>query len=103
MRPLAREPSSTPRTYTATHRPQCTGVAASFSAIGVPPGAQTCGTASPPPSGSNLLSNPDFELGDTLWSATSNVIDQWGAYEPTRSGTWNAWLLSLIHISEPTR
>src|SRR5665811_1365609 len=55
-------------------------------------GAVACGITPPPPSGSNLLSNPGFELGDTLWSSTPNVIDQWGAYEPTHSGTWNAWL-----------
>jgi Thermolysin metallopeptidase, alpha-helical domain/Fibronectin type III domain/Thermolysin metallopeptidase, catalytic domain len=71
---------------------ECTNIAASFSAIGVPAGATTCGTTSPPPAGSNPLSNPGFESGDTLWSSTPNVIYQWGAYEPTHSGTWNAWL-----------
>jgi hypothetical protein len=26
------------------------------------------------------------------WSATPNVIDQWGANQPAHSGTWSAWL-----------
>ena len=75
---------------------ECTGIAASFSAIGVPQGAQTCGITTPPPLGSNLLANPGFESGDTLWSATPNVIDQWGSAQPdpqpAHSGTWSAWL-----------
>ena len=74
---------------------ECTGIAASFSAIAVPPGAATCGHP-PPPSGSNLLSNPGFESGDTLWSATASVIGQWGSAlpdpQPAHSGTWSAWL-----------
>jgi len=68
---------------------ECTNIAASFSAIAVPPGAATCGVIPPPPSGSNLLRNPGFESGDTLWSATSGVI---GHDRPARSGTWSAWL-----------
>jgi len=72
---------------------QCLGVAAAFSAIAVPAGAQTCAVASPPPPGSNLLSNPGFESGDTLWSSTASVIDQWGASgQPANTGTWSAWL-----------
>jgi Zn-dependent metalloprotease len=75
---------------------QCTGIAASFSAIGVPSGAETCGSAVPP-SCTNLLTNPGFESGDTQWSATPNVIDQWGADgEPAHSGTWSAWLDGAI-------
>jgi len=38
------------------------------------------------------LGNPGFESGNTVWSATSGVIGQWGGSEPTHSGTWNAWL-----------
>jgi Zn-dependent metalloprotease/fibronectin type 3 domain-containing protein len=77
--------------YGATSQ-ECTSVAASFSAIAVPPGAATCGVT-PPPSVGNLLSNPGFESGDTLWSAAPSVIDQWlGAGEPAHSGTWSAWL-----------
>jgi len=71
---------------------ECTGVAASFSAIGVPPGAQTCGITPTPPVGSNLLSNPGFESGNSLWSATSDVIAQWGTDQPAHAGTWSAWL-----------
>jgi len=67
----------------------CTSIAASFSAIAVPPGAATCAVIPPPPSGSNLLRNPGFESGDTLWSATSGVI---GHDPPAHSGTWSAWL-----------
>jgi Zn-dependent metalloprotease len=72
---------------------ECTSVEASFSAIDVPAGVATCGITPPPPSGSNLLSNPGFESGNTLWAATSAVIGQNGAWgQPPRSGTWNAWM-----------
>src|SRR5665647_5631 len=60
--------------------PECAGVESSFSAIGVPPGAETC----------NLLLNPGFESGNTVWSAASGVIAQNGPGEPAHSGTWNA-------------
>jgi len=73
----------------------CAGIAASFSAIGVVPGAATCGTPAPRPSGNNLLNNPGFESGDTLWSASPDVLSQWGSLAPARSGTWNAWLGGL--------
>jgi len=69
---------------------ECLGVAASFSAIGVAPGVQTCGIAAVPPLGRNLLTNPGFESGNTLWSATPDVIGQGGL--PAHSGTWKAWL-----------
>jgi Zn-dependent metalloprotease len=71
---------------------ECTNIAASFSAIKVPAGATTCAVTPAPPSGTNLVHNPGFELGDTLWSATANVISQWGGDQPARSGTWGAWL-----------
>jgi len=74
---------------------QCTGIAASFSAIGVPAGAVSCGIPTPPPPGSNLLSNPGFESGDTLWASTPSVIAQWGTTtppQPAHTGTWSAWL-----------
>ena len=54
----------------------------------MPPGAATCAI---PPAGGNLLRNPGFESGDTLWSATPNVINQGGG-QPNHTGTWNAWL-----------
>ena len=69
---------------------ECSRVAASFSAIGVAPGAQTCGITAAPPLGRNLLTNPGFESGNTLWSATPEVIGRGGP--PTHSGTWKAWL-----------
>ncbi len=74
---------------------QCTGIASSFSAIGVPQGAATCGITPPPPPGTNLLSNPGFESGDNRWSSTPSVIAQWGSTtppQPAHSGTWSAWL-----------
>jgi hypothetical protein len=37
--------------------------------------------------------DPGFGSGNTVWSATSGVIGQWGSRgEPPHSGTWNAWL-----------
>jgi hypothetical protein len=39
-----------------------------------------------------LLGNPGFESGNTVWASTSGVIAQNGPYEPAHSGTWDAWL-----------
>ena len=75
--------------------PECTGVASAFSAIAVPVGAVACGSTPAPPLGNNLLRNPGFESGNTLWSATPDVIGQWGSappVQPAHSGTWSAWL-----------
>jgi Zn-dependent metalloprotease len=78
--------------YGATS-PECATVAASFSAISVPAGATTCSTVAPPPAGSNLLRNPGFEAGDTLWSSTPSVISEWASLgQPPHTGTWGAWL-----------
>ena len=38
------------------------------------------------------LGNPGFESGAASWTATSGVIGQNGAQQPTHGGTWNAWL-----------
>ncbi|WP_349880073.1 M4 family metallopeptidase [Micromonospora sp. HUAS YX12] len=39
------------------------------------------------------LGNPGFESGNTVWASTSGVIGQYGSQgQPTRTGTWNAWL-----------
>ena len=47
----------------------------------------------PPPAGSQLLGNPGFESGATIWSASSGVIGQYASHgEPTHGGSWNAWL-----------
>ena len=40
-----------------------------------------------------LLGNPGFESGATIWTQTAGVIGQYGSSgEPTHSGTWDAWL-----------
>jgi Zn-dependent metalloprotease len=40
-----------------------------------------------------LLGNPGFESGNTVWAATPQVIGQNGGQgQPTHGGTWNAWL-----------
>jgi hypothetical protein len=41
---------------------------------------------------SQLLGNPGFESGNTVWAATPAVIGQNGPSEPAHSGTWDAWL-----------
>ena len=39
------------------------------------------------------LGNAGFESGNTIWSATSGVIGQYGSSgEPTHGGTWDAWM-----------
>jgi Zn-dependent metalloprotease len=72
---------------------QCAGVESSFAAIGVPAGEATCGAAPPPPPpSSNALLNGGFESGAANWTATNGVIGPYGAYYPTRSGAWVAWM-----------
>jgi serine protease len=41
---------------------------------------------------SQLLRNPGFESGNTVWSSTPAVIGQNGPFEPAHTGTWDAWL-----------
>jgi Putative Ig domain len=41
---------------------------------------------------SQLLRNPGFESGNTVWSSTPAVIGQNGPAEPAHTGTWDAWL-----------
>jgi hypothetical protein len=41
---------------------------------------------------SQLLGNPGFESGNTIWSSTAGVIGQNGPFEPAHTGTWDAWL-----------
>ncbi len=48
------------------------------------------GSTPPPPSG-NLLGNPGFESGNTVWSASSGVITS-STSRPARTGSWKAWL-----------
>jgi len=53
----------------------------------------TIGTAGSCSSPGQKLGNPGFESGNTVWSASSGVIGQYGGSgEPTHGGTWNAWL-----------
>jgi len=39
-----------------------------------------------------LVGNPGFESGNTVWSSTPAVIGQNGPSEPAHTGTWDAWL-----------
>ena len=41
---------------------------------------------------SQLLRNPGFESGNTVWTSTPAVIGQNGPSEPAHTGTWDAWL-----------
>jgi hypothetical protein len=71
---------------------QCAGTAAAFSAIAVPAGTESC-AALPTGSGGNLLLNPGFESGETVWSASPYVIGNWTGWAAPRTGAWNAALL----------
>ncbi len=71
---------------------QCTAVAAAFSAISVAAGSETCGgTPPPPPTGGNLLGNPGFESGATVWTGTAGPITN-NTGRPARTGSWKMWL-----------
>ncbi|MEO9153775.1 MAG: M4 family metallopeptidase [Lapillicoccus sp.] len=70
----------------------CTNIAASFSAIGVPAGTESCGGGTtPPPTGSNVLANPGFESGAVSWTGTSGPITN-NTGRPAHSGSWKLWL-----------
>ncbi len=69
---------------------QCLAVQSAFSAIAVPAGSQTC-TTPPPPTSGNLLLNPGFEAGRTIWTGTSGPITA-NAGRPARTGSWKMWL-----------
>ncbi|WP_310530274.1 M4 family metallopeptidase, partial [Nocardioides sp.] len=70
---------------------QCTAVANAFSAISVPAGTESCGGTTPPPAGGNLLGNPGFESGATVWTGTAGPITN-NTARPARTGSWKAWL-----------
>ena len=70
--------------------PECAGIEASFSAIGVPAGTETCGATPPPPTG-NLLLNPGFESGAVSWTGTAGPITN-NTGRPARTGSWKMWL-----------
>jgi hypothetical protein len=69
---------------------QCTATVNAWKGVSVTP-TETCGTTTPPPTGSNLLVNPGFESGATAWTQTAGVITNDAAATP-RSGTYYAWL-----------
>jgi hypothetical protein len=73
---------------------ECTGIQNAFDAIAVPAGAQSCSGATDPgdpPSGDNLLQNPGFESGATVWTGTSGPITT-NTGRPAHSGSWKMWL-----------
>ncbi|WP_405852037.1 Ig domain-containing protein [Streptomyces sp. NBC_00090] len=48
-----------------------------------------------------LLGNPGFESGKTVWTATTGVIDNsWS--QPAHTGIWRAWLNGRDHASTDT-
>ncbi|HEX6249589.1 MAG TPA: S8 family peptidase [Nocardioidaceae bacterium] len=49
------------------------------------------GSTPPPPPSGNLLGNPGFESGNTVWAATSGVVTS-STGRPARTGSWKAWL-----------
>lgn len=83
--------------YGATSQ-TCASVQAAFTAISVPAGTESCGSATPtptptpttPPSG-NLLQNPGFESGAGSWTGTAGPITN-NTGRPARTGSWKAWL-----------
>jgi len=72
---------------------ECSGIASSFSAIGVPVGAETCGGVAPPPppTTGNLFANPGFESGAVSWTGTAGPITN-STGRPAHSGSWKMWL-----------
>jgi hypothetical protein len=76
-------PTTVPATTTTTKPPTTTTVPATTTT--------TSGTGCSSPG--QLLGNPGFESGDTVWAASSGVIGQFDSDgEPAHSGTWDAWL-----------
>ena len=70
---------------------QCLATERAFSAIAVPTGTESCGGTTPPPTGTNLLGNPGFESGHTVWTGTAGPITN-NTGRPARTGSWKAWL-----------
>jgi hypothetical protein len=69
---------------------QCTATVKAWKAVNVTP-TETCGTTTPPPTGSNLLVNPGFESRSTGWTRTLDVITNDPGATP-QTGTYFAWL-----------
>ena len=53
--------------------------------------AQKDYTGGPPPTGDNLLQNPDFESGIANWTGTTGVITN-STSRPAHAGSYKAWL-----------
>ena len=70
-------------TVTATDSTSLTG-SASFTWTINPAGGGSCS--------GNVLGNPGFESGNTVWSASSGVIGEYAGYENPHSGNWDAWM-----------
>ncbi len=72
---------------------QCLATERAFAAIAVPSRTEACGgtTPPPPPPGGNLLGNPGFESGNTVWTGTAGPITN-NTGRPARTGSWKAWL-----------
>jgi hypothetical protein len=73
---------------------QFNAVKSAWDAVNVPAqtGDPTCGgTTTPPPTGGNLLANPGFESGATVWTGTSGPITN-NTGRPARTGSWKLWL-----------
>src|SRR6478672_10149658 len=67
---------------------------AAWNAVNVPAqtGDPTCGgTTTPPPTGGNILGNPGFESGATVWTGTAGPITN-NTGRPARTGSWKLWL-----------
>ncbi len=71
---------------------------AAWNAVNVPAqtGDPTCGgtTTTPPttpPAGGNILGNPGFESGATVWTGTAGPITN-NTGRPARTGSWKLWL-----------
>jgi hypothetical protein len=67
---------------------------AAWDAVNVPAqtGDPTCGgTTTPPPTGGNILGNPGFESGATVWTGTAGPITN-NTGRPARTGSWKLWL-----------
>jgi Zn-dependent metalloprotease len=73
---------------------QFNAVKAAWDAVNVPAqtGDPTCGGGTtPPPTGGNILGNPGFESGATVWTGTAGPITT-NTGRPARTGSWKLWL-----------
>ncbi|WP_433221702.1 S8 family serine peptidase [Dactylosporangium sp. CS-047395] len=80
--------STAPGTYSVTITGTGTGAThtASFSLTVAGSGGGCSGAG-------QKLANPGFESGTASWTASTGVIGQYSSNgQPTRTGTWNAWL-----------